>query len=204
MSLIRKVLLWAVVVVALTVPIYAAANSTLLAWRSVTYIVAGFAGVISMALLLLQPLLAAGHLPGLTGLIGRRTHRWVGFALIFFVTVHAGGLWITSPPDVIDALLFVSPAPFSAWGVVAMWAAFAAVGLAITRRKLKIAPRIWRRIHTGLAMVVVVGSIVHALLIEGTMETLSKTALCILVAGVSFKALIDLKIWSGNRKRSSE
>jgi len=192
---IRKLALWGIVFAAVTIPIVAAANSPLLAWRSVIYIIAGFAGIISLVLLLLQPLLAAGHLPGLSGILGRRIHRWIGGALLISVLVHVGGLWITSPPDVIDAMLFVSPTPFSAWGVIAMWAIFAAAGLAVFRRRLKIAPRNWRRMHTGLAVVVVGGSIVHALLIVGTMETLSKTGLCILVAGATIKALIDLKIW---------
>lgn len=200
MRVIRKLALWGAVIAAMAVPIFAAASSPLLAWRDVVYIIAGFAGVTSLALLLLQPLLAAGHLPGLTGMLGRRVHRRIGGVLLVFVVIHIGGLWITSPPDVIDALLFVSPTPFSAWGVIAMWAIFAAAGLAVFRRRLKLAPRKWRRIHTGLAVVVVGGSIVHALLIEGTMETLSKTALCILVAGATLKALVDLKIWSRNGK----
>ena len=42
------------------------------------------------------------------------------------VIVHVAGLWLTSPPDVIDVLLFRSPTPFSAWGAIAMWAVFAA------------------------------------------------------------------------------
>ena len=29
------------------------------------------------------------------------------------VVIHVAGLWITSPPDMIDALLFTSPTPFS-------------------------------------------------------------------------------------------
>jgi hypothetical protein len=45
--------------------------------------------------------------------------------LVVAVVVHVGGLWITSPPDMIDALLLTSPTPFSAFGVIAMWAIFA-------------------------------------------------------------------------------
>ena len=83
-----------------------------------------------MALLLVQPLLVAGYLPGLPRSRGRRMHRWVGGGLIAAVVIHVAALWLTSPPDVIDALLFVSPTPFSAWGVIAMWAVFAAAALA--------------------------------------------------------------------------
>lgn len=178
------------------VPIIAAATSPLLAWRDAIYIAAGFAGVVSLAVLLLQPLLATGLLPGLTGAIGRRFHRWTGAFLVGAVVVHVVGLWITSPPDVIDALLFVSPTPFSAWGVVAMWLLFAAAGLAAFRRRLRMPLRYWRRVHTGLVLVVVGTSIVHAMLIDGTMETWSKILLCLVVAIASIKAVIDLKIWA--------
>ena len=70
--------------------------------------------------------------------------------------IHVGGLWITSPPDVIDALLFASPTPFSAWGVIAMWAIFVAALLAAFRRRLRLRPRTWRIAHSSAAAVVVV------------------------------------------------
>ena len=98
-----------------------------------------------MALLLLQPLLAGGYLPGLPMRRGRRVHFWVGVALVAAVVVHVLGLWLTSPPDMVDALLFRSPTPFSAWGVVAMWAVFASALLATLRRRLRLRPLVWRR-----------------------------------------------------------
>ena len=112
------------------------------------------------------------------------------------VVIHVGGLWITSQPDVIDALLFASPTPFSAWGVTAMWAVFAVALLAALRRPLRISPRTWRIGHTLLAVVIVVGSVVHGLLIEGTMETISKAALCGLVVAATSKVVADLRVWS--------
>ena len=121
---------------AVAIPIGVAATSPLLAWRDPVYIAACLAGVVAMALVLVQPLLAGGYLPGLTLSRGRRVHRWVGLLLVAAVVVHVAGLWLTSPPDVIDALLFTSPTPFSAWGVVAMWAVFAAALLAAARRRL--------------------------------------------------------------------
>ncbi len=199
MSLFRNSMVWVGLTTAIVVPVFAAATSPLLAWRSSIYVGAGFAGVLSMALLLLQPVLAAGFLPGITGTLGRRFHRWAGAALIVAVVFHVGGLWITSPPDVIDALLFFSPTPFSAWGVVAMWAVFAAAGFAVFRKRLQMHPRIWRRMHTGFASVVVGGSVVHAMLIEGTMEVVTKTLLCVLVVVATVKALIDLKVWAFKR-----
>jgi predicted ferric reductase len=97
---------------------------------------------------------------------GRRAHHWIGGALVVAVVIHVGGLWITSPPDMIDALLFASPTPFSAWGVTAMWAIFAVALLAASRRRLGL--RTWRIAHMSLAVVIVAGSVVHGMLIEGT------------------------------------
>src|SRR5213075_626128 len=107
--------------------------------------------------------------------------------------IHVGGLWITSPPDMIDALLFSSPTPFSPFGVIAMWAIFAVALLATLRRRLR--PRTWRVAHTLLAIVIVAGSVVHAILIEGTMETVSKAALCALVLAATIKVMTDLRVW---------
>lgn len=196
----RAVLIWAALAIAICVPIAAAALSPLLAWRQPVYIVAGFAGVIAMVLLLLQPLLAGGALPGMSVIRGRRLHRWVGGLLVAAVVIHVGALWITSPPDVVDALLFRSPTPFSVWGVTAMWAVFAAALLAALRHRLRLRPRIWRRAHTSLAVVTVIGSVVHALLIDGTMETVTKWALCALVIAATVKVLLDLKVWAIRRR----
>ena len=196
----RTLVIWAVVTAALAVPLVAAANSPLLAWRDPVYIVAGFAGVLSMGLLVLQPLLAARDLPGLTPLASRHWHRWVGVTLVIAIFVHVAGLWITSPPDVVDALLFVSPTPFSAWGVVAMWAAFAAVALGIYRQRLALRFRVWRLGHTGLATVTIIGSVVHAMLIEGTMEIMTKTALCVLALLAATRTLVRLRVWDIRRR----
>ena len=120
----------------------------------------------------------------------------IGGLLVVAVVIHVGGLWITSPPDVIDALLFVSPTPFSAWGVIAMWAIFAVAVLATFRRRLRLRPRTWRICHTVLAVVIVVGTVVHGILIEGTMEMVSKVALCGLVVAAATKVIVDLRVWA--------
>jgi predicted ferric reductase len=150
--------------------------------------------------MLVQPLLIAGYLPGLSARIGRRAHHWIGDALVVAVVIHVGGLWITSPPDMIDALLFASPTPFSPWGVIAMWAIFAVALLAALRRRLGLRPRTWRIAHMLFAIVIVVGSVVHGVLIEGTMETVSKVALCALVLAAAVKVMADLRVW---RKRGT-
>jgi hypothetical protein len=51
-----------------------------------------------------------------------------------------------------------------------------------------------------LAIVIVTGSVVHALLIEGTMETVSKAALCALVLAATVKIMADLR---ARRKRGA-
>lgn len=187
-------------ILAVAVPIIAAAASPLLAWREPVYIAAGFAGVVSMCLLLMQPLLAGRLLPNLSPVTSRNWHRWCGLALVATILIHVGGLWITSPPDVLDALLFVSPTPFSAWGVIAMWAAFAVALLGLLRQRLGLRFRVWRLGHTGLATVTIIGSVVHALLIEGTMEIMTKWALCALVLLASARALAKLRVWDVRRR----
>ncbi len=191
----RASLIWAALAAAICVPIAAAALSPLLAWRDPVYILAGFAGIVALGLMLVQPLLIAGYLPGLSAYRGRRAHVWIGGALVLAVAVHVGGLWITSPPDMIDALLFASPTPFSPFGVIAMWAIFAVAILASLRRRLGMRPRTWRIAHLSLAAVIVSGSVVHGLLIEGTMETMSKVALCALVLGAAIQAMVGVRMW---------
>jgi len=197
MRLARVTLIWAALAAAICVPIIAAAASPQLEYRGPIYILAGFAGIIALGLTLVQPLLIGGYLPGLSAYRGRRTHHWIGGALVVAVLVHVGGLWITSPPDMIDALLFVSPTPFSPFGVIAMWAIFAVALLAAIRRRLGL--RTWRIAHMSLAVVIVVGSVVHGVLIEGTMETMTKAALCTLVLAAAIKVMADRRVW---RKRA--
>ncbi len=192
----RAILIWVALVAAIGVPLAAAAMSPLLEWRGTVYIAAGFAGILGLGVMLVQPLLIGGYLPGLAGRVGRRVHLWVGGTLVVAVVVHVGGLWITSPPDMADALLFTSPTPFSPFGVVAMWAIFAVALLAAFRRRLR--PRTWRLAHMLLAIVIVGGTVVHGLLIEGTMEFVSKAVLCALVLAATIKVMAGLSIW---RKR---
>ncbi|MDP3075604.1 ferric reductase-like transmembrane domain-containing protein [Bradyrhizobium sp.] len=193
-------LIWVALAAAVGVPIAAAALSPLLEWRGAVYILAGFAGIIALGLVLVQPLLIGGYLPGLSAYRGRRAHHWIGGALVAAVVIHVGGLWITSPPDMVDALLFSSPTPFSPWGVIAMWAIFAVALLAAFRRRWGLRAQTWRIAHMPLAIVIVAGSVVHGLLIEGTMETVSKAVLCALVLAATVKAMVDLRVW---RKRGT-
>lgn len=181
---------WLLVLAVMAVPLLVAAGSPLLQWRQPVYVFAGFAGILALALLPLQPLLMTGELPGLSARNRRRAHRWVGAGLLLSVLLHVAGLWVTSPPDVIDALLFRSPTPFSVWGVVGMWALIAAGLVAALRRRLALRATHWRRVHVGLALLVVSGSVLHAIQIEGTMGDLSKWLLCVLTLAALLWALI--------------
>ena len=185
---------WTAVGLAVVVPVLLAATSPFLAYRSAIYIAGGFAGIAALALLLVQPLLAAGLLPGLDGPRGRLLHRWMGAALVLLVVAHVAGLWMTSPPDMIDALLFASPTPFSAWGVIAMWALFGAAALAAVRRRVPF--RIWRKLHGALASVIVTTAALHAVLIEGAMEPITKLLLCLLVCLATLAALVKRRVFS--------
>ena len=201
MRLARATLIWAVLAAAICVPIAAAAVSPQLAWRGPVYILAGFAGMIGLGVMLVQPLLIGGYLPGLPARLGRRVHHWTGGALVVAVVIHVAGLWISSPPDMIDALTFASPTPFSPFGVIAMWAIFTVAVLAALRRRL--GPRTWRIAHTLLAIVIVAGSVVHGILIEGTMETVSKAALCVAVLAATIKVMTDLRVWRLARRSTA-
>ena len=193
--------IWALLGAAIVVPIAAAAASPLLAWRSPIYIAAGFAGIVALALLLVQPLLAGGYLPGVSALRGRKWHRVIGGALVLAVAGHVAGLWITSPPDMVDALLFRAPTLFSVWGVLAMWTMAVAALVAVFHRRMRLRPRIWRLLHTSLAALTVLGTIAHVVPIQGTMETITKVALCAIIALVTLKMLADLPMVRHRRQK---
>lgn len=201
MSHARAVIIWIAVVSAVIVPLVAAAVSPLLAWRDWVYIVAGFAGILAMTLLLLQPLLIGGSLPGLSTRSSRKYHRVAGSLLVTAVVIHVVGLWITSPPDVVDALLLVSPTPFSLWGVIAMWAVFLTALLAVVKKPLRLRPATWRLFHAILVVLFVGGTIAHAFLIEGAMEVVTKIVLGVLIFAASSKVLIELRPWALLRAR---
>lgn len=194
----RSTLPWLGLAVAIFSPIVAASFSPYLQYRQPLYVMSGFAGILGLGLLLIQPLLAQGLLPYPDLRRSRQIHRLTGAALVLCVVLHIGGLWATSPPDVVDALLFRSPAPFSPWGMLAALAIVATGLLALNRRGLSY--RSWRNSHMLLAAVAVIGSAAHAILVEGTMEQMTKFALCILVLLAYLRAVVPQ---SGNDRRSN-
>lgn len=183
--MIRKALIWGGLAGAVAIPLLASAQSPLLHYRQPVYILGGFAGVVGLGLMLVQPLLAGRFMP-LAPARARRAHRWTGAALVLAASLHVAALWLTSPPDVIDVLLLRSPTPFGIWGALAMWAILAAALLALLRKRLGL--RLWRRAHVAATGVAVTATALHALLIDGTMETMSKTALCLLVLAATLAA----------------
>jgi len=64
--------------------------------------------------------------------------------------------------------------------------------------------RTWRIVQIPLAIVIVAGSVAHCLLIEGTMETISKAALCVLIVVATVKVMIDLQVWRKRRTLRGE
>jgi predicted ferric reductase len=65
---------------------------------------------------------------------------------------------------------------------------------------LRLTPRTWRIAHMSLAVVIVAGTVVHSLLVEGAMETVSKATLCALVLAATIKVIADLRI---SRKKAA-
>jgi len=71
-----------------------------------------------------------------------------------------------------------------------MWAVFTTACLAVLRHRRRIQLSAWRLYHKTLAGVIAVGSVVHAMLIEGTMEIVSKSVLCALVVVATAVVLV--------------
>ena len=144
--------------------------------------------------MLLQPLLAAGYLPGLRLFQARNLHRWIGMVIVAGVALHIGGLYLTSPPDALDALLLVSPTPFSIYGVIGMWGLVLTVVLVVVRTRLELRPRLWRLVHNGVVAVVVASSVAHALMIDGTMGAISKQLLCVAIIAALAVVTLHLRV----------
>jgi DMSO/TMAO reductase YedYZ heme-binding membrane subunit len=75
-----------------------------------------------------------------------------------------------------------------------MWGVVATAILVLLRRRLGLRHSVWRLIHNGLAAIVVVATVIHALQIEGAMEPGSKWMLCLAVVTATGVALLDLRV----------
>lgn len=187
----RAIVAWMLAAAIITVPIAVAAASPLQSYRDPIWVAGGMAGVVGLTLLFLQPVLIGNLLPGLGSSRSRSWHRWVGSAVVAAVLLHVGALYVTSPDDILDALLLVSPTPFALYGVIGLAGVVATALVASLRDRLPAV--LWRATHVGLAVVVVVASVVHAVQIDGVMGTASKWALCVFAmaatAAIAVKAL---------------
>jgi predicted ferric reductase len=193
-----KVFRWLLVSSVAIIPLAVAAASPLLASRDAMWVLGGMAGVVALALLFLQPVLISGFLPSLRNSRERRWHRWIGTAVVLLVLLHVAGLYVTSPEDIADALLLVSPTPFAVYGVMGLAGVILTACLACVRTRLS--RRTWQIVHSILAVIVVVGSIVHALLIEGAMGDTSKLVLCIFLSVATAAAIGKVAITAGAAK----
>lgn len=190
----RRRLGWFAVLAIAVVPVAIAAASPLQASRDGLWVIGGMAGVVALALLFLQPVLIGGFLPLLRPARQRRWHRITGSVVAFLVFLHVLGLYLTSPEDITDALLLVSPTPFAVYGVMGLVGIVLTVCLAAARRHL--GPASWRGAHLFLAAVIVVGSVVHAVQIDGVMGNLSKLVLCGFVSAATLAVILKATLVS--------
>ena len=187
----RAALVWVALAAAICVPIALAATSPQLAWRGPVYILAGFAGIVALGLMLVQPLLIAGYLPGLSA------YRAACASLDRRRAGCRDRDPCRRPLDHQSARHDRRPSLRIADAILPLWRDRHVGDL---RRRaagylpsaIETAPRTWRIAHMLLAIVIVAGSVVHAILIEGTMETVSKAALCALVLAAAIKVMADL------------
>ncbi|WP_428927437.1 hypothetical protein [Marinibacterium sp. SX1] len=202
---IRAALAWALVAGLMVGPVVVAAFSPYLAWRSAAYVIGGFAGILCLSLMLIQPLLAAGYMPGLAPALARRWHRRIGTGLVALVAVHVGGLFLTSPMDTLDVLLLRAPTPFAVHGFLAMWGIVLTALLVALRRRLArrtiLSDTAWRWLHNLLALGVVATTCIHAARIDGAMGPVSKAVLLVAVALAGGLAALDLRLLRPARHR---
>lgn len=188
------VAVWLLLAACTLVPVGLAAASPLQASREALWIFGGMAGVVALALLLVQPMLAAGLLPGSSIPTARRWHRWIGATIVSAVILHVFGLYLYSPDDISDALLLVSPTPFAVYGVVGLVGVVVTALLVAVRSRSGLRYVTWRIVHNAVSLVVVASSVVHAMLIEGAMGFVSKAILCVLVIAAAMIALIRVHV----------
>lgn len=192
---------WLIVAAIAAVPVIAAALSPLQRGRETLWIIGGMAGVVALSLLFVQPLFTATA-PVLTAARkGISWHRWGGVAIIAMVGLHVGALYAYSPEDVMDALLLVAPTPFSLYGVIGLWCVILTGVLAAARRRLRLGHRRWRIAHSVLAVAIVSATAVHAVLIEGAMEEISKLAICFAALATTTFGAVEINVLGPLRRR---
>ena len=113
-------------------------------------------------------------------------HRQIGYVGLAFVLVHVAlsVKWeAVNPSDAVDA-------PALVWfGVAAAGAVVVLVATSVWRLRLRLSYELWHAIHTALAVVAVVGALVHVYLVDQYVDTLWKRLLWGLMT-VGFVALL--------------
>jgi len=89
-----------------------------------------------------------------------QVHRLMGLAALGFVVAHP--LLLLGPGRTLAALNPVPTTPFGRAGTIAVWAVVVIVLTSVGRRRMALSYEAWQRIHGVGALVVVVGSLVHA------------------------------------------
>lgn len=200
---LRSAASWALVVCIAAAPVAIALFSPLQQSRSAPYVVGGVSGIVALALLLLQPLLVGGYLPGLRSVKARFWHHCIGCTIVLTVFMHIIGLYVTSPDDITDAMLFTSPTPFSVYGVLGFWCVVMMLITVVLRNRSVFSSRLWSLVHNSLALVLVGASVIHALLIEGAMGNVSKVILCVSVVIATIAVTVKFRIKRFVPKRSA-
>ena len=196
-----RIAAWVAIAVIAAVPVVAAALSPLQAGRELLWVTGGMAGVVALSLLFVQPLLTAAVPVLLPAREGIAWHRWGGIAILAMVGLHVGALYAYSPDDVTDVLLLVAPTPFSIYGVISLWCVVLTLLLAATRRRLRLAHRQWRILHSVLAVAIVSAGAVHAVLIEGAMEEVSKLTVCAAALVTTTAGAFEVNVFGPLRRR---
>ncbi len=184
----------------IVVPVVIAALNPLQMSRGTSYVVGGLAGVVALSLFLVQPLLAAGFLPGMTLSRQRQWHRWVGASIITLIAMHVVGLYVTSPADIRDALLLQAPTSFSVYGVIALWASALTVLLVVLRGRMIRRGQVWKLSHQIVAAITIAASVIHALQIQGAMGNSSKWVISVAVLCVTAYVILTPLINGWRRK----
>jgi predicted ferric reductase len=115
-------------------------------------------------------------------------HRQIGFAGLALVLVHfaISARWSEVTPAKAIA------APLLVWfGMAALLALVVLVVTSLWRRRLRLSYEAWHALHTGLAVVLVVGALLHVLFVDEYVSSLWKQVLWALMTG----AFLGLLVW---------
>jgi predicted ferric reductase len=125
-------------------------------------------------------------------------HRQIGYVGLAFVFGHVALSlkWESLTPS--DAV----QAPALVWfGVAAVAAVVVLIATSVWRLRLRLSYELWHLIHTVLAVVAVVGALVHVYLVDEYVSTLWKQALWGLMAAAFLSLLVWVRLIKPRRMR---